>query len=154
LQVLWSRLWNKNLKVTTFSLNVMMFLHLLFSLNCLIPLQVTTWHPFLCWWNCQKSFFNLMPLCCHNHPPLWGIFSLLSLAYMWWCYQDKPQMSCGLWIIIRSIYEKSNSCRLFSMGTSCLNCCKSIWMLTTLPKCKAWIKSSMAMLGISWSQPI
>ncbi len=47
LQVLWSRLWSKNSKLMTFSFNVMMFLRSLFSLNCLIPLRVRTWHHFL-----------------------------------------------------------------------------------------------------------
>ncbi len=27
-------------------------------------------------------------------------------------------------------------------------------MFTTLPKCKAWTKNTMAMLGVSWSQII
>jgi hypothetical protein len=63
----------------------LMFLYPLFSLKCLIPLWVKTWHPFLCEWNYQKAFFNMMFLCHQNHPPLWGIFSLLFFAYTRWC---------------------------------------------------------------------
>jgi hypothetical protein len=34
-------------------------------------------------------------------------------------------------------------------GDDFLNYHQSIQMLTTLPKCKAWIKSTMAMLGVN-----
>jgi hypothetical protein len=53
-----------------------------------------------------------------------------------------------------SLCEKSNCCQLLSMGMSCLNCHPSIRMFTTLPNCKAWTKSMMAMLGVNWSQLI
>jgi uncharacterized membrane protein len=68
----------------------------LFSLNCLIPPRVKTWHPFLGWQNCQKAFFSLMSLCCQNHPPLWGVLSLLSFVYAQWCCQDKPRTNYEL----------------------------------------------------------
>ncbi len=151
LQVMWSRLWSKNSKLMTFPFNILMFLHLLHSLNCWIPFWVRTWHPFLHWRNCRKAFFSLMPLCRQRHPPLCGVLSLLSFTYTQWCYLDKPWMNCGLWIMTRSFYKKSNFCWLILMGTSCLNCCQYFWPLTTLPRCKAWTKSMMAMLGVSWS---
>ncbi len=136
------------------SFNVLMLLHLLFSLNCLIPRQVRTWHHLLHRWKHQNVFFNLEIICQQSHPPMWGVFSLLFLTYAWSCYHDKPPTSCGLWIMIITLYKKSNFCRLLSMGMVRLNCCPSIWMLITLPKCKAWTKSMMAMLRVSWSQPI
>ncbi len=73
LHLMWSRLWSKNSKLTTFSFNILMFLYPLFSLNCLIPLQVKTWHLFLRWWNYPKVLFNLMFFYCQSHPPLWDI---------------------------------------------------------------------------------
>ncbi len=146
---MWSRLWSKNSKLTTPSLNVMMFLHLVFSLNYLILPWVRTWHPFLCWWNRWKAFFNLMPFCFQSHPSMWGVFSLLFLAYMWWCLKDKLWTNYGIWIVTRYHYKKSNSCRLFLMGMFCLKYCQCFRLLTTLPKCKAWIESMMTMLGVS-----
>ncbi len=67
--VLWLRLWSKNPKLMMFSFDILMFLHLLFSLNCLIPPQAKTWHPFLCWEHYQKIIFSLMHLCYQSHPP-------------------------------------------------------------------------------------
>jgi hypothetical protein len=102
-----------------FKVDVLMLLYLLFSLNYVIPPQVRTWHPFFHCRNCQKTLFNLMPLCHQSCPPLWGVFNLLSLVYAWWCCQDKPQMNYKLWIMTRSLCKKFNSCRLFSMGMFC-----------------------------------
>ncbi len=66
------------------------------------------------------------------------------------------QTSNELWTLDYDniLVQKSNSCQLFSMGTSCLNCHPSIWMFNNPPKCKAWIERTMTMLGVSWSQPI
>jgi len=49
--VLLSRLWKTNTKYLTFSFNVQMLLHLLFSLNCLILPQVMTWHLVVLQWD-------------------------------------------------------------------------------------------------------
>jgi hypothetical protein len=86
LQVIWSRLWSKNSKMTIFSFNVLMFLCPLFSLNCLIIQWVKTWHHPLCRQNRRKAFFSLETFCCQSHPPMWGVFNLMFLAYAWWCY--------------------------------------------------------------------
>jgi hypothetical protein len=153
-QVLWLKLWSKNSKLMILSFNVLMFLRPLFSLNCLVPWWVKTWHNLLHQQNRWKAFFSLETFCRQNHPPMWGVFSLVFLAHTRWCCQYKPPTSCGPWIMTISLYEKSNSCQLLSMGTSCLNCYPSIWMFTTLPKWKAWIESIMAMLGVSWSKLI
>jgi hypothetical protein len=45
------------------------------------------------------------------------------------------------------LLQKSNFCRLLLMGTFYLNYCPSTQMFTTLPKCKTWTESMMAMLG-------
>jgi hypothetical protein len=37
---------------------------------------------------------------------------------------------------------------IFLMGMSCLNCNLYFPMLTTLPKCMAWIEKTTAMLGV------
>ncbi len=83
-----------------------------------------------------------------------GSIQSIFFAYTQSCCQDKPPMSYVLWIMTISFSKTSNCCRILPMGTFCLNCCPSIQMLTTLPKCKTWIESMMAILGTSWSQQI
>ncbi len=106
LHILLSRLWKKNSNFLTFSLNVQMFLHLLFSLNCLIPPKVTTWHPMVFRWNCWLQVFNVLPCSYHNLVALQVVLSMFSLACMLWCYKDIPSMSCEIWIIIKYLFKK------------------------------------------------
>ncbi len=138
----------------TLSLNVQTFLHLLFSLNCLILPQVTTWQPLLYWQNHQNRFLNWLPNYHHNLPTLWVVFNVLFLAFVWWCYLDILLTSCKIWIMIRFLFKKSNSYWLHLMGMSCLNYHWFFQLLICLYKCKAWIESTMGMFGTRWSQPI
>jgi len=138
----------------TLSLNVQTFLHLLFSLNCLILPQVTTWQPLLYWQNHQNRFLNWLPNYHHNLPTLWVVFNVLFLAFVRWCYLDIPLTSCKIWIMIRFLFKKSNSYWLHLMGMSCLNYHWFFQLLICLYKCKAWIESTMGMFGTRWSQPI
>ncbi len=54
----------------------------------------------------------------------------------------------------RYLFTKSNSYQLLLMGMYYLNYRHCFQMLTTPPKCKAWIESMVAMLCARWSQPI
>jgi hypothetical protein len=47
----------------------------------------------------------------------------------------------------RYLFTKSNSYQLLLMGMSYLNYRHCFQMLTTPPKCKAWIENMVAMLG-------
>jgi hypothetical protein len=79
-------------------------------------------------------------LCRQSHPPLWGR-CLLFLTSLRWCSHEKPWAIAkfGLW---QDTFSKSpilvNYFQLF----------------ITLPKCKTWTKSTTAMLGVNWSQPV
>jgi len=90
----------------------------------------------------------------HIPPPLFKIFNPWFLAYVQWCFQDVPPTSCKIWIMTKYMFIKSNSCRLFSMGTSYLDCRWCFPMFMALQKCRAWIENMMDMFGARWSQPI
>ncbi len=127
---------SKKSKLMILSLNVLTFLRLIFSLNCLIRWQLRTWHHFFCWQNRRKTFFNLKHLCHQSHPPC-GEY--LICCFLLTCDgATRPPTSYGVWIMTISFCKKSNSYWLLLMGTSCLNYHPSIQMLTTLFKCKAW----------------
>ncbi len=40
----------------------------------------------------------------------------MFVAYAWWWCQDKPQTNYGIWILIRSLCNKSNSCPIAFNG--------------------------------------
>ncbi len=88
--------------------------------------------------------------------PSTPVGSILSIVFCL-CMMVLPRQTsknCKLWIMTRSLCEKSNSYQLLLMGMFCLNCRRYFQPFTTLPNCKAWKKNTMAMLGVSWSQPI
>ncbi len=131
-----------------------MFLPFLFSFNCLILPKVTIWHPFFHWWNHQKRLFNLVPRCHHNPPPLLGVSNFLFLASMQWHCQDILLTNYEICIMTRYLFTKSNFYRFLLMRMSYSDYHHCFQILTTPPKCKAWIESMVAMLGARWSQPI
>ncbi len=84
----------------------------------------------------------------------WEYLIFLFLASMQWHCQDILLTNYKICIMTRYLFTKSNSCQLLLMGMSYSNYRHYFQMLTTLPKCKAWIESMAAMLGARWSQPI
>lgn len=86
LHILLSILWKMNSNFLTFSLNVQTLLHLLFSVNCVIPPKVMTWHPMVFQWDCRLWVLNVLLCSYHNLLTLQAVLSLLSFAFVLWCY--------------------------------------------------------------------
>jgi len=149
-QVMWSRLWSKNSKLTTFSFNVSMLFCPLFSMNCLIPPLVRIWHHLLCWQNCRNTLFSLEPFVVKAIHPC-GEYSICCFLLMYdgvaktnfqWVV-DFGLFNIPLWKVqfLPIVFDGDF---LFELPPIHLNVHNPSQM-------QGMDKSTMAMLGVSWS---
>ncbi len=121
----------------------------MFKCSCLFYFRLIVWF-FLKWQFDTPSFIDEI---IKKDYSIWCLVVIITL-HLFWEYLISCFLPLCNGIMTRYLFTKSNSYRFLLMRMSYSNYRHCFQILTTPPKCKAWIESMVAMLGARWSQPI